>query len=167
MKLSRKQLRLTDEELEDFLQSHRWGRLATANRAGEPHITPLGYVYYQGKIYFHALKTGRRARDLEENPKVAFLVDDGVGAGEAYTQRRGAILYGPCVVADDDPVLRNDAIYAYMRAMDAKTVDEIQRRTHSWYRIDIERKSSWDFRKIPTGVDRKADREFERTGPSA
>src|SRR3712207_3000763 len=108
------------------MTSHKWGRLATANRAGEPHITPLGYVYHQGKIYFHALKTGRRARDLEENPKVAFLVDDGVGPGEPYTQRRGAILYGPCVVADDDSVLRSAAIYAYMRAMDAKTVDEIQ-----------------------------------------
>jgi hypothetical protein len=166
LKLSRKQLRLTDAELVDFLRSHKWGRLATANRSGEPHVTPLGYVYHQGKIYFHALKTGRRARDLEENPKVAFLVDDGVGPGEPYTQRRGAILYGPCLVADDDPVLRNEAIHAYMRAMDAKTVDEIQRRTHSWYRIDVERTSSWDFRKIPAGVDRKADRAFERARQS-
>lgn len=167
MKVSRKDLRLTPEELEAFLHASRWGRLATANRAGEPHITPLGYVYCQGKIYFHALKKGRRARDLEENPKVAFLVDDGVGPGDTYMKRRGAILYGTCVLADDDPILRNEAIYEYMRAMEAKTVDEIQRRSHSWYRIDVERTSSWDFRKIPAGVDRKADRELERTGPPA
>ena len=157
MKLSRKALRLTDEELEEFLTTSRWGRLATANAAGEPHITPLGYVYHRGNIYFHALRDGRRGRDLAENPKVAFLVDDGVGPGESYLQRRGAILYGTCLVADDDPVLRNEAIHEYMRAMEAKTVDEIQRRTHSWYRIDVERTSSWDFRKIPSGVDRKAD----------
>jgi nitroimidazol reductase NimA-like FMN-containing flavoprotein (pyridoxamine 5'-phosphate oxidase superfamily) len=162
MRVSRKDLRLTPDELERFLQTSKWGRLATANRAGEPHITPLGYVYHQGKIYFHALRRGRRARDLEENPKVAFLVDDGVGPSDSYTKRRGAILYGTCAVADDDPVLRNEAIYAYMRAMDASTVDEIQRpRTHSWYRIDVERTSSWDFRKIPAGVDRKVDRELE------
>jgi nitroimidazol reductase NimA-like FMN-containing flavoprotein (pyridoxamine 5'-phosphate oxidase superfamily) len=167
MKLSRKELRLTREELDDFLRSNKWGRLATANLAGEPHITPLGYVYHQSKIYFHALRSGRRARDLAENPKVAFLVDDGVGPGDTYRQRRGAILYGTCVVADDDPVLRSEAIYEYMRAMDAKSPDEIQRRTHSWYRIDVERTSSWDFRKIPAGVDRKVDRELGPAGRSS
>ena len=167
MKVSRKDLRLTPEELEDFLRTSKWGRLATANRAAEPHITPLGYVYHRGTIYFHALKKGRRARDLEENPKVAFLVDDGVAPGDTYRQRRGAILYGTCVLADDDPVLREEAIHEYVRAMGAQTVEEIQRRTHAWYRIDVERTSSWDFRKIPAGVDRKADRELERAKPSA
>jgi nitroimidazol reductase NimA-like FMN-containing flavoprotein (pyridoxamine 5'-phosphate oxidase superfamily) len=164
MKMSRKDLQLTPEELEAFLRSNKWGRLATANRAGEPHITPLGYVYHRGKIYFHALRSGRRARDLANNPKVAFLVDDGVGADDTYRQRRGAILYGTCVVADADPVLREEAIYEYMRAMDAETVDDIQRRTHSWYRVDVERTASWDFRKIPAGVDRKADRESRAAG---
>jgi hypothetical protein len=43
-----------------------------------------------------------------------------------------------------------------MRAMEASSVEEIQRRTHSWYRIDVARTSSWDFSKIPPGADRKA-----------
>jgi nitroimidazol reductase NimA-like FMN-containing flavoprotein (pyridoxamine 5'-phosphate oxidase superfamily) len=158
-KVSRKLLRLTDEELRDFLQSSKFGRLATANAAAEPHITPLGFVFYNGALYFHALREGRRGRDLAENPKVAFLVDDGVGPGETYRQRRGAILYGRCVLADDDPLL-DEVRRAFMLAMEAKSVGEIQRRTHSWYRIDIERKSSWDFRKIPAGTDWKADREL-------
>jgi nitroimidazol reductase NimA-like FMN-containing flavoprotein (pyridoxamine 5'-phosphate oxidase superfamily) len=159
MRLKRKDLRLTRDELEDFLRSNRWGRLATANGAGEPHITPLGYVYHRGKIYFYALRNGRRARDLEENPRVAFLVDDGVGPEDTYRQRRGAILYGTCAVADDDPLLRTEAIHEYVRAMNAQSVDEIQRRSHSWYRIDVDRTASWDFRKIPAGTDRKADQE--------
>jgi nitroimidazol reductase NimA-like FMN-containing flavoprotein (pyridoxamine 5'-phosphate oxidase superfamily) len=159
MKVSRKLLRLTKDELEEFLRASRFGRLATATRDGDPHITPLGYVYFDGAIWFHALREGRRGRDLAENPKVAFLVDDGVGPGETYLQRRGAILYGNCTVADDDPRLE-EMRYVYMRAMDARSVDEIQRRTHSWYRIDVERTSSWDFGKIPAGTDRKADREL-------
>jgi nitroimidazol reductase NimA-like FMN-containing flavoprotein (pyridoxamine 5'-phosphate oxidase superfamily) len=157
--VSRRELQLTDDELEEFLRSNRWGRLATANADGEPHITPLGYVYHRGAIYIHALKKGRRARDLAVNPRVAFLVDDGVAPGDSYRQRRGAILYGDCVVADEDPVLLDEARYEYMRAFEAASVDEIQRRTHSWYRIDVDRTSSWDFRKIPLGVDRKLDRE--------
>ena len=155
MKVSRKTLRLTEEELEEFLCTSRWGRLATANPEAEPHITPLGYVYHDGAIWFHGLKEGRRARDLAANPKVAFLVDDGVGADDEYTKRRGAILYGNCVVADDHPAL-DAARQAYMRAMEASSVEEIQRRTHLWYRIDVTRTSSWDFSKIPPGTDRKA-----------
>jgi nitroimidazol reductase NimA-like FMN-containing flavoprotein (pyridoxamine 5'-phosphate oxidase superfamily) len=160
MKVSRKVLRLTKDELDDFLGTSRFGRLATATRDGDPHITPLGYVYFDGAIWFHALRDGRRGRDVTENPKVAFLVDDGVGPGETYRQRRGAILYGTCSVADDDPRLE-EMRHAYMRAMEARSLDEIQRRTHSWYRIDVERTSSWDFAKIPAGTDRKADRELQ------
>ena len=153
--VKRSALALTAEELEAFLRESRWGRLATANLEAEPHITPLGYVFHRGAIWFHALRKGRRARDLAENPKVAFLVDDGVAPDDDYTKRRGAIVYGSCVVADDDPAL-DDVRVAFMHAMGATSVDEIQRRTHSWYRIEIARTSSWDFRKIPAGADRKA-----------
>ena len=166
MKVSRKSLRLSESELEEFLRANRWGRLATANAEGEPHITPLGYVYFGGAIYFHALRGGRRARDLAENPKVAFLVDDGLAPGDSYRKRRGVIAYGRCVVADDDPLLLGEARYEYMRAFDATSVDQIERRTHSWYRIDVERTSSWDFRKIPRGVDRTLERETEAAARS-
>ena len=165
-KVSRKVLRLTEEELEQFLKESKYGRLATANSAAEPHITPLGYVYLDGAIWFHALREGRRGRDVAENPKVAFLVDDGLGPGETYRQRRGAILYGTCAVADDD-VRLDDVRYAFMVAMEAKSVAEVQRRTHSWYRIDVVRTSSWDFRKIPSGTDWKVDRELETTERAA
>jgi nitroimidazol reductase NimA-like FMN-containing flavoprotein (pyridoxamine 5'-phosphate oxidase superfamily) len=159
VKVSRRALALTEPELEEFLRTNRWGRLATANADGEPHITPLGYIYHGGKIYFHAMKSGRRARDLAVNPRVAFLVDDGVTPDDSYRKRRGAILYGNCAVADDDPVLLDEARYAYMRAFDATSVDQVQRRTHSWYRIDVDRTSSWDFRKIPRGTDKTLERE--------
>jgi nitroimidazol reductase NimA-like FMN-containing flavoprotein (pyridoxamine 5'-phosphate oxidase superfamily) len=152
--VKRSELRLTEEELEEFLRSNKWGRLATASLELEPHITPLGFVFHDGAVYFHAMVKGRRGRDLAENPKVAFLVDDGVAPGDPYTKRRGAILYGNCAVADDDAAL-DEAKHAYMRAMEATSLDQIQRRTHAWYRIDITRASSWDFRKIPADADRK------------
>jgi nitroimidazol reductase NimA-like FMN-containing flavoprotein (pyridoxamine 5'-phosphate oxidase superfamily) len=156
--VKRSELRLTNEELDEFLRSNRWGRLATTNLEREPHITPLGYVYHRGKIWFHAMRNGRRARDLAENPKAAFLVDDGLAPEDDYSSRRGAILYGTCVVADDDSAL-DDVRQAYMRAMEASSVDEIQRpRTHAWYRLEVTRTSSWDFRKIPRGADRKVDK---------
>ena len=153
--VSRRELRLTDEEAEAFLGSRLWGRLATASLAAEPHLTTLGYVYLEGAIWFHALRRSRRGRHLAENPRVAFMVDDGVGPGQGYRDRRGVIVYGRCEVANEDPAMPA-ARQAFMRSHGMSAVEEVQRRTHDWYRIDIERTASWDFRKIPAGADRKA-----------
>lgn len=153
--VSRKQIALTREEVDDFLRENVWGRLATAGLDLEPHLTPLGYVYYDGAIWFHGLRNSRRGRQIAQNPKVAFLVDDGVAPGDHYTQRRGVIVYGRCQVAGDDARLEA-ARAAYMRGMGMTRVEEVERRTHDWCRIDIDRVSSWDFRKIPVGSDRKA-----------
>jgi nitroimidazol reductase NimA-like FMN-containing flavoprotein (pyridoxamine 5'-phosphate oxidase superfamily) len=153
--VSRKDLQLTESEVEEFLRSNLWGRLATASLAAEPHVTPIGFVYHRGAIWFHALRKSRRGRQLAENPRVAFLVDDGTGPGQPYTERRGVIVYGRCVVANDDPEMEA-ARAAYTRSFGMTSVDEVQRRTHDWCRIDVDRIASWDFRKIPAGTDRKA-----------
>lgn len=151
--VSRDQLRLTEAEAEGFLGANRWGRLATASLDAQPHVTPIGYVFHNGAIWFHGLRRSRRGRNLSANPKVAFLVDDGLNG--PYTNRRGVIVYGRCVLADGDPEL-NGARQAFMRAFDVTSVAQVERRTHAWYRIDVERTSSWDFRKIPAGSDRNA-----------
>lgn len=153
--VKRKDIALTPEEVDAFLHGNVWGRLATAGRDLEPHLSPLGYVYFDSAIWFHGLRKSRRSRQLAVNPKVAFLVDDGVAPGDHYTQRRGVIVYGRCYIANDDPSMEA-ARRAYMAAMGMTRVEEVQRGTHDWCRIDIDRVASWDFRKIPVGVDRKA-----------
>ena len=153
--VSRKDIQLTPAEVDEFLRGSLWGRLATAGLAGDPHVAPLGFVYYDGAIWFHGMRKSRRSRHLAENPKVAFLVDDGVGPGDHYSQRRGVIVYGRCQIANDDPRMEA-AREAYMRSFGMTRVDEVQRRTHDWWRVDVDRVSSWDFRKIPAGTDRKA-----------
>jgi nitroimidazol reductase NimA-like FMN-containing flavoprotein (pyridoxamine 5'-phosphate oxidase superfamily) len=153
--LSRKQLQLTGPEVEEFLSTSTWGRIATASLDAQPHVTPVGFVYHDSAIWFHGLRRSRRGRHLRENQKVAFLVDDGIAAGQPYTERRGVVAYGRCVVANDDPRMEA-ARGVYMASFGMRSVDEVQRRTHDWYRIDIDRVSSWDFRKIPAGADRKA-----------
>ena len=153
--VSRREIRLSHAEEEEFLRTSQWGRLATASAAAEPHVTPMGFVLHDGAIWFHGLRKSRRGRHLAENPKVAFLVDDGVAPGDAYSQRRAVIVYGSCFVANDDPRMEA-ARAAFMRSFGMGAVEEVQRRSHDWCRIDIEKTSSWDFGKIPAGADRKA-----------
>jgi pyridoxamine 5'-phosphate oxidase family protein len=69
----------TSGEIE-YLRSHTMGRLATIGRDGQPHVTPLTYVYNPiedsidlGGVDFANTK---KWRDVQQNRRVTFLVDD-------------------------------------------------------------------------------------------
>lgn len=66
-----------------FIQAQRVGRLATADRAGGPHVIPVCYACDGRSIYIAldakpkrvAPQKLRRVRNLLENPLVALVVD--------------------------------------------------------------------------------------------
>lgn len=72
----------TLKELEELLQTHRIGHLATADADGAPHMVPICFVSDDQAVYSaidHKPKrlTGyrmKRIRNIMENPRVAFLV---------------------------------------------------------------------------------------------
>ena len=157
MHVKREALRMTDAEVDSYIAANQFGRLASVNPEGEPHVTPIGYVDWNGAIYFLSMRRSRRSRDLASNPKVSMCIDDGVSAGEDYTQRRGVVLYGRCVLADEDESTL-EIVRARFADRQGLRADESARTTHDWYRVDVDRRVSWDFRRIPPGADFKADR---------
>ena len=72
----------TPEELE-FLSKTRVARLATADKAGQPHVIPIVFATDGRKLYTPLDKKPKRiapnqlkrVRNLLENPKVAFVID--------------------------------------------------------------------------------------------
>jgi hypothetical protein len=65
---------MTDDDAKAFLAGQIEGRLATCNAAGQPYITPLNYLYRDGKIYFHCKLTGRKLDNIAVNNRVCFEV---------------------------------------------------------------------------------------------
>ena len=41
---------MSEQDAREFLRMGREGRLATCDVAGQPYITPLNYLYREGKI---------------------------------------------------------------------------------------------------------------------
>ena len=64
-----------------FLETARSGHLATADAEAEPHLVPVTFVLIDEAIYIaidEKPKTTtrlKRLRNIEENPRAAFLVD--------------------------------------------------------------------------------------------
>jgi pyridoxamine 5'-phosphate oxidase family protein len=72
----------TPEEIV-YLQENKLGRLGTTDAECQPHMVPVTYFFNEeadtidvGGLDFAA---GKKWRDVQENPKVAFLVDDVIG----------------------------------------------------------------------------------------
>jgi hypothetical protein len=69
---------MSEQDARTFLAAGTEGRLATCDHAGQPYITPLNYLYRDGKIYFHCKRTGRKLDNLAENNRVCFEVSDAI-----------------------------------------------------------------------------------------
>jgi nitroimidazol reductase NimA-like FMN-containing flavoprotein (pyridoxamine 5'-phosphate oxidase superfamily) len=100
---------MNDEDARAFLAGQTEGRLATCDSAGEPYITPLNYLFREGKIYLHCKLTGRKLDNIAGNPRVCFevsqvekitaLLDRPCGCSTRYTS---VLAFGSARVLDDD-----------------------------------------------------------------
>jgi len=100
---------MNDEDARAFLAGQTEGRLATCDSAGEPYITPLNYLYSEGKIYLHSKLTGRKLENIAGNPRVCFevsqvekitaLLDRPCGCSTRYTS---VLVFGAARVLGDN-----------------------------------------------------------------
>ncbi|WP_438434240.1 pyridoxamine 5'-phosphate oxidase family protein [Gorillibacterium sp. sgz500922] len=63
-----------EEEIREFLAAQSFGYLGMNGLEGWPEIVPLNYVYYEGNLFFHGSKAGRKMANLAADPRVTFAV---------------------------------------------------------------------------------------------
>lgn len=89
--------RMTDEELQKFLQTIRYGTLSYSTQEGWPDVRPLNFGYWNGCYYFHAHKTrGEKLKDLLDGKKVVicfYTTSDKVGI-EHINTHESVLVYG-------------------------------------------------------------------------
>src|SRR5574341_1756894 len=63
-----------------YLKSQPLGRLATVGPGGQPHVVPVAFRYNADldaiDIGGHDVASRKKFRDVQRNPRVAFVVDD-------------------------------------------------------------------------------------------
>jgi pyridoxamine 5'-phosphate oxidase family protein len=70
----------TEKEIE-YLRGQPLGRLATVGRDGSPHVVPVGFRLGLENAVIEIgsggdMRGSKKWRDLQANPRVAFVVDD-------------------------------------------------------------------------------------------
>lgn len=92
----------------NLLSKSVYGRLATCGEDGQPYITPINFVLYNEKIYFHTGFKGRKLDNIGYNPKVCLEVSSpgkiySTSEAKDFTMRFWSVLvFGEASIVHDD-----------------------------------------------------------------
>ena len=78
-------------------------RVATAGRAGVPHVVPVCHVLVDGKLYFASDNDARKVVNLRANPNVAVVVDL---YAEDWSNLKGVMIQGRTAFVERGPRYR-------------------------------------------------------------
>jgi PPOX class probable F420-dependent enzyme len=95
-------VRLTQEEINEFLTKGHTVILATIRKSGEPLMTPLWYVYKDGAIYIRTLAKSPKVQHVKRDPRVCCLVEE----GEAWIDLKAVIANCDAEVIEDEQTLK-------------------------------------------------------------
>lgn len=96
-KMRRKDRQLDLTQTEEILSRGEYGIFSSVGEDGYPYGTPVNYIFYNGRIYFHcAAHSGKKLRNLEYCDKVCFTVvlQAEVLPQELSTRYQSAVVFG-------------------------------------------------------------------------
>jgi PPOX class probable F420-dependent enzyme len=151
MTTGRAVVRMSPDEVADFLAGAMKVQVATVNRDGSPHLTTLFYVVHEGRIAFWTYASSQKIKNLERDPRITCLVED----GEEYFELRGVSITGRAQLVTDPDLIREIGTEVADRMAGGADLGElgrdlVERQVKKRYAVLVEptKVSSWDHRKM-------------------
>ena len=144
-------IRMTTEEVDEFLHGRRVMNIATHNHDGTIHLVAMWYGFTpDGRPAFETFSKSQKVQNLRRDNRITALVE----SGDVYEELRGVELVGTAEVTEDPdvlmPIARN-VVERYMEAVEPDQLDavaEMMARNRSAVVINVERTVSWDHTKL-------------------
>ncbi|MGH8974724.1 MAG: pyridoxamine 5'-phosphate oxidase family protein [Acidimicrobiia bacterium] len=147
----RDQIRMSDEEVAEFLEAGRSMTLATLGPDGRPHLTAMWYGMRDGQVVFWSYARAQKMVNLRRDPRLSILVEDGA----AYNELRGVSITGTGEILEDpEDVLAVGELLLRRHSDSGEAATQAAAATapkRVAVRIDPERITSWDHRKLAGG----------------
>ncbi|MBV8928017.1 MAG: PPOX class F420-dependent oxidoreductase [Mycobacteriaceae bacterium] len=145
----RAQIVMSDDEITEFVASSRAGTLATIAADGQPHLTAMWYGVVDGDIWFETKAKSQKAVNLQRDPRVTFLLEDGI----TYDTLRGVSFEGIAEIIDDPEQIFRVGISVWERyngpySEELRPTVEMMMNKRVGVRLRVKRTRSWDHRKL-------------------
>jgi PPOX class probable F420-dependent enzyme len=142
---------LDQAEIDDLLAIKQDGRLATNRGDGWWHLTPIWYVWEDGRFY-HTLGAGRRhLRNLRRDPHATLCVDqdprltEGLDAGA-----RSVVCFATAELSTDDGLIRDvteKVLVRYLGPEASAYVEPIMAEGRTIVTLTPQHWLTWDYNK--------------------
>ncbi len=145
----RDEVKMSDQEVTDFLAENIKVQVASLGPDGAPHLTTLFYIVRDGRIAFWTYGRSQKIRNLERDPRISCLVE----SGDRYEDLKGVELVGKAeLVTDRDAVMRTGELIfeRYFAPVDDTTrlaLEHMGAKRHV-VRVHVDRVVSWDHTKL-------------------
>ena len=145
-----RRIAMSDAERDAFLHDQRVCRVASVDAQGEPHVTPLWFVWDGAHLWLNSIVRAQRHVNLLRHPRVAVVVD----SGHNYDELHGVEFHGSVDAVGDQP--RSDTPDSILQPVEHLYAEKYIGRgapffhdgKHGWLRITPDRQYTWDFRKL-------------------
>ncbi len=96
---------MTDAEIDTILQATVNAILATNRRDGAPQLSPIWYLYEDGRFYISVGADSVKVRNARRDPRVSLCIDEGHPDGQAVT------VYGTAELIEEESSWRDDVTW--------------------------------------------------------
>jgi PPOX class probable F420-dependent enzyme len=154
MASGRDAVRLTDDEVQGLLADNLKVQIASNGHDGVPHLSTLFYIVRDGRIAFWTYARSQKIRNLERDPRVSALVEDGVD----YFELRGVSITGRAEIVRDYDAIYSIGAEVATRMVAAESFEalgdfgretvEKQARKRVAVIVHPDKVASWDHRKM-------------------
>jgi PPOX class probable F420-dependent enzyme len=98
----RDQIKLTDAEQVELIDTERIVVVSSIGPRGWPHVMPLWYVPRDGEIWVWTYAKSQKVRNLERDPRATLLIETGI----EYNELRGVQIEAEAeLIRDIEPVV--------------------------------------------------------------
>jgi len=146
----RDQIKMSEAEVQAFLEEQQTMSIATIGRDGRPHVVAMWYAFLDGVPSFWTFAKSQKVVNLRRDARVTCMVE----AGDTYDQLRGVELVARAEIVDDPEAVLRFGVIEFERYQNTKVTEAlmstIQRTANKRVvvKIHTERVVSWDHRKL-------------------
>ncbi len=145
----RSQIKMSEEEVAEFLGETRAMTMCTINHDGTIHAVAMWYGFLEGCIAIETKAKSQKAQNLGRNPNMTVLME----AGETYETLRGVELVGTAEIVEEPERLLALGVSVFERyyggySEDMEPLVQAMLNKRIVVKLHVNRTVTWDHRKL-------------------
>jgi len=142
-------VRMTAQEVDEFLQGRHTMSIATMNHDDTIHVVAMWYGFLEGCVAIETKTKSQKVRNLRRDPRLTCMVED----GDRYEDLRGVELVGTAEIVEEPERMWEMGVNLFERYQGSYTEEmrpfvEAMLHKRVVVKLHVDRVVSWDHRKL-------------------